>query len=76
MRDAREAASILDLIEHELAPRFYERDGGLPRAWLEMIRRTLCELAPQLLATRMLRDYVQQLYLPAAAAPDAAALAR
>jgi starch phosphorylase len=33
-----------------------------------MIRRTLCELAPQLLATRMLRDYVQRLYLPAAAA--------
>ena len=33
-RDAREAASILDLIEHELAPRFYERDDGLPRAWL------------------------------------------
>ena len=63
--------SILDLIEHELAPRFYERDGGLPDAWLEMIRRTLCELAPQLLATRMLRDYVQQLYLPTAAAPGA-----
>jgi glycogen phosphorylase len=75
VRDAREAASILDLIEHQLAPRFYERDGGLPRAWLEMIRRTLCELAPQLLATRMLRDYVQQLYLPAAATADAAALA-
>jgi starch phosphorylase len=68
IRDAREAASILDLIEHQLAPRFYERNGGLPQAWLAMIRRTLCELAPQLLATRMLRDYVQQLYLPAAAA--------
>ena len=38
-RDAREAASILDLIEHELAPRFYERDDGLPRAWLGMIRQ-------------------------------------
>jgi starch phosphorylase len=76
IRDAREAASILDLIEHELAPRFYDRDGGLPQAWLEMIRRTLCELAPQLLATRMLRDYVQELYLPTAAAPEAVAAAR
>ena len=45
-RDAREAASILDLIEHELAPRFYERGAGLPHAWLEMIRHTLCELGP------------------------------
>ncbi len=38
-RDAREARSILDLIEHELAPRFYERSDGLPRPWLEMIRQ-------------------------------------
>jgi glycogen phosphorylase len=67
VRDAREAASILDLIEHELAPRFYERPDGLPRPWLEMIRSTISELAPTLLATRMLRDYVQELYLPTAA---------
>jgi starch phosphorylase len=75
-RDAREAASILDLIEHELAPRFYDRDDGLPRAWLEMIRRTIGELAPQLLATRMVREYVEQLYVPAAADSDALASTR
>jgi hypothetical protein len=34
-----------------------------------MIRRTLCGLAPQLLATRMLRDYVTELYLPTAGQP-------
>ncbi|MDX6560344.1 MAG: glycogen phosphorylase, partial [Gaiellales bacterium] len=67
-RDAREAASILDLIEHELAPRFYDRDNHLPRAWLGMIRSTVTTLAPQLLATRMVRDYVEQIYLPTAAA--------
>jgi len=66
-RDAREAASILDLIEHELAPRFYERADGLPHAWLGMIRSTVSTLAPQLLATRMVRDYVEQIYLPTAA---------
>jgi glycogen phosphorylase len=75
-RDTREAASILDLIEHELSPRFYERDDGLPRAWLAMIRRTVSELAPQLLATRMVRDYVQELYLPAAAAAGGVAVTR
>ena len=68
VRDAREATSILDLIEHELAPRFYERGDGLPHAWLGMIRSTISTLAPQLLATRMLRDYVEQIYLPTAAA--------
>jgi len=75
-RDTREAASILDLIERELAPRFYDRDDGLPRAWLGMIRRTLSELAPQLLATRMVRDYVRELYLPTAATAESAAATR
>jgi glycogen phosphorylase len=70
LRDAREATAILDLIEHELAPRFYERGDGLPRAWLALIRNTISQLAPQLLATRMLRDYVQLLYLPTAATPE------
>jgi starch phosphorylase len=70
-RDDREATSILDLIEHEIAPRFYDRAGGLPREWLEMIRSTVSSLAPQLLATRMLRDYVQELYLPTAATAEA-----
>jgi starch phosphorylase len=67
VRDAREASSILDLIERELAPRFFSREEGLPLEWLEMVRRTISRLAPQLLATRMVRDYVQQLYLPTAA---------
>jgi glycogen phosphorylase len=67
VRDDREAISILDLIEHELLPRFYPGDGGLPEAWLAMVRSTVSTLAPQLLATRMLRDYVQELYLPIAA---------
>jgi starch phosphorylase len=76
VRDDREATSILDLIEHELTPRFYARDSGVPREWLGMIRRTVSELAPQLLATRMLRDYVQELYLPTASTPAAVAAAR
>ncbi len=70
-RDGREATAILDLVEHELTPRFYDRDGGLPEAWLAMIRATISRLAPQLLATRMLRDYVEQIYVPTAAGGDA-----
>jgi starch phosphorylase len=41
-----------------------------------MIRQTISELAPQLLATRMVRDYVQELYLPTAAAPESVTAAR
>ena len=66
-RDDLEAAALYDLIEHSVAPRFYERDGdGLPIRWLEMVRHTLQSLGPKVLASRMLRDYVHDLYTPAA----------
>ena len=38
----------------------------MPPRWLEMVRHTLKSLGPKVLATRMVRDYVQQLYTPAA----------
>ena len=67
-RDEREAAALYDLIENHIAPRFYERSGeGIPTRWIESIRHTLATLAPALSADRMVREYVERLYLPAAA---------
>jgi starch phosphorylase len=66
-RDDLEAASLYDLIEHEVAPRFYDVDGdGVPTRWIEMVRHTLKSLGPKVMATRMVSDYVRQLYTPAA----------
>ncbi|MFC7310078.1 alpha-glucan family phosphorylase [Streptomyces monticola] len=66
-RDDLEAAALYDLLEQRVAPRFYERGaGGLPDRWIEMVRRTLTSLGPKLLAGRMVREYVEQLYAPAA----------
>jgi starch phosphorylase len=65
-RDEVEAAALYDLLENEVAPRFYDVDGdNLPVRWLEMVRHTLKSLGPKVLATRMLRDYVRQMYTPA-----------
>jgi starch phosphorylase len=73
-RDDLEAASLYDLIEHEVAPRFYDRgEDGVPVRWVEMMRHTLKSLGPKVLATRMVRDYVRQLYAPAAASARALA---
>ena len=73
-RDDLEAASLYDLIEHEVAPRFYDRgEDGVPVRWVEMMRHTLKSLGPKVLATRMVRDYVRQLYAPAAASVRALA---
>ncbi len=66
-RDALEAAGLYDLLEHQVAPRFYDQDrDGLPSRWIEMVRHTLTVLGPKVLAGRMVRDYVEQLYAPAA----------
>ncbi|MER5719831.1 glycosyltransferase family 1 protein [Streptomyces sp. NPDC002132] len=77
-RDAVEAAALYDLLEQRVTPRFYERGRqGLPDRWIEMVRRTLTLLGPKVLAGRMVREYVERLYAPAARAhraltPDAA----
>jgi starch phosphorylase len=66
-RDDLEAAALYDLIELQVAPRFYARDGrGLPVTWLEMVRHTLATLGPKVQATRMVAEYVERLYAPAA----------
>ena len=68
-RDDLEASALYDLIENHVAPRFYDRDeNGLPHQWVSMMVHTLSTLGPKVLATRMVRDYVEELYTPAARA--------
>jgi starch phosphorylase len=65
-RDKLEADSLYDLIEHQIAPRFYDRgDNGVPSRWVKSIRHTLATLSPVLSADRMVREYVERLYVPA-----------
>ncbi|MFB7337334.1 glycosyltransferase family 1 protein [Streptomyces adustus] len=68
-RDDIEAAALYELLEQRVAPRFYERGRhGLPDRWIEMVRETLALLGPKVLAGRMVREYVERLYAPAAQA--------
>ncbi len=80
--DARDAESLFRILEQEVVPAFYDRDGeGLPRAWLARVRASLARLTPRFSANRMLREYVTNLYRPAekeveARLADGAAAAR
>ncbi|MFJ1802907.1 alpha-glucan family phosphorylase [Streptomyces sp. NPDC088180] len=66
-RDELESNALYALIEDRVAPRFYDRGaGGLPDRWIEMVRSTLADLGPRVLAGRMVREYVERLYAPAA----------
>ncbi|HEX6051211.1 MAG TPA: alpha-glucan family phosphorylase, partial [Gemmatimonadaceae bacterium] len=65
--DDADAARLYDLLEREIVPAFYERDTlGVPRRWLERIRTSMAVLAPQFSANRMMREYVRDIYAPAA----------
>jgi starch phosphorylase len=71
-RDEVEAASLFSLLERQIVPLFYDHgDGGVPRRWVGRIRSSLSSLGWQISASRMVRDYVEQLYEPTAARADA-----
>jgi starch phosphorylase len=72
--DATEAESLYTLLEQQIVPEFYERDPqGLPSKWLERVRESMATLTPQFSASRAIREYTNDHYLPAAAGYDARA---
>jgi starch phosphorylase len=68
-RDSIEAGALYDLLEHQVATRFYDRNAdGIPERWMASVRHTLSTLSPSLSAERMVREYTERLYTKAAAA--------
>ena len=67
-RDAEDAAALYTILEQEVVPEFYARDAsGMPRRWLELVRRSMASLTPTYSSSRMARDYVEQYYVIGAA---------
>ena len=67
--DAAEAASLYDLLEREVIPEFYARDAnGIPRAWIARMRESMAQLTPRFSTNRVVREYTDRHYAPAAAA--------
>ena len=74
--DAAEAEALYDLLERDVVPEFYSRDGnGIPTGWVGRMRESLARLTPRFSAERTVREYTEQHYLPAAAAYRARAAA-
>jgi starch phosphorylase len=64
--DASDAAALFDVLEREVVPAFYERDErGLPPRWLELMRGSIEDLGARFNTNRMVREYVETMYLPA-----------
>ena len=68
-QDWNDAQSLYHLLEHEIAPRFYDgRNGaGVPEPWVQICKEAIATVAPAFSMRRMLAEYMQELYMPAAA---------
>ncbi len=65
-RDRRETEALFQLLEQEVVPTFFSREGtGIPHRWLARVRHSLETLGPFVLGSRMVTDYVRLLYQPA-----------
>jgi starch phosphorylase len=66
-QDEVESHAIYDLLEKEVAPLFYDRGpDGIPRGWTSFIKASIRNIAPRFNTNRMVHQYFQQFYLPAA----------
>ncbi len=76
-QDWADALDLYRILEEEVVPRYYDRGAdGLPRAWLELMRRAMTTTIWRFSTTRMLHEYAEQLYLPAAGIAPAATAKR
>jgi glycogen phosphorylase len=64
--DAHEAEELYSLLETEIIPCFYERNEyGIPVEWVKRMRASMAELTPAFSSNRMVREYVEHIYMPA-----------
>ena len=62
VRDRAEASQLMDLLENEIVPLFFQRDGrDQPAEWLERVQRSIETLGAKFSAHRMMNDYAQRI---------------
>jgi starch phosphorylase len=68
----RDAEYLYDTLENEVIPLYYERDkDGIPHYWIKRMKHAIQSLGWRFSADRMVRDYTERFYLPAASATSA-----
>ncbi len=74
-QDQHDANSLYCVLEQKVVPLFYDqRDAAeVPNAWIAVVKEAIVTVAPRFSARRMLRDYIEQCYVPAVLAADESA---
>ena len=66
IQDKADAESLYHVLEHEIIPLYYDRDvNNLPVEWINRVKESMRIITPQFSTRRMVKEYVERLYLPA-----------
>jgi starch phosphorylase len=66
-RDAEEARTLYELLQDQVIPTYYAvGPGGYSPAWVSMSKESMASIGPRFSSMRMLGEYIDQLYRPAA----------
>jgi len=66
-QDEIESRALYDILEKDIIPLFYSRGSdGIPRGWVEKMKASMHRLCPVFNTHRMVEDYWEMFYLPAA----------
>jgi glycogen phosphorylase len=66
-QDAHDADQLYSILEQDVVPLFYMRDrDGIPRGWMQIVKDAIRTIAPQFCTRRMVKEYMELLYAPAA----------
>jgi starch phosphorylase len=65
--DKSDAEALYRLLEEEIVPLYYQRNmKGVPQGWMRMVKEAIDSIVPRFCTRRMLKEYIEQMYIPAA----------
>ena len=69
-QDAADAEALFDTLEQKIVPLYYDIDSrtGVPTGWMRMVKESIRTITPMFGTSRMLKEYVTEMYLPPAVA--------
>jgi len=69
LQDALDSESLYRTLEQEVVPAFYTREAdGIPMTWIALMKAAIASVTPAFSTRRMMKEYVDLMYLPAAGA--------
>jgi len=64
-QDRKDSINLYKTLTEEVIPTFFARDAhGIPRQWIQKIRRAMVTLTPVFNTSRMVKEYTTKYYLP------------